>query len=86
MIIYDYIIQDPSGIHARPATQIAFFCMNQQDKIQIIHDGQTIDGSNVIEVMNLHAKCGDTLTFQIEGEQEEKTLEDLKERLLSLEQ
>ncbi|MDO4170130.1 MAG: HPr family phosphocarrier protein [Lachnospiraceae bacterium] len=85
MISYDYIIQDPSGIHARPATQIAFFGMNQQDKITIIHDGQMIDGSNVIEVMNLHAQCGDTLTFQIEGEQEEKTLEALREVLDSLE-
>lgn len=86
MKIIEYLIKDPSGIHARPATQIAFYAMNCPDKIQIVYGDQIIDGDNVIEVMNLRAQYGDKITFRIEGDQEEATLEGLLQVMESLEQ
>ena len=52
--------------------------------VQIEYKDQIIDGSDVLAIMSLYAKEGDTLSFYISGEDEDATMEDLLEVLKKL--
>ena len=67
MRMYDYVIEDPSGIHAYPATVIAGCFFKHNSMVQIEYKDQIIDGSDVLAIMSLYAKEGDTLSFYISG-------------------
>ena len=84
MRMYDYVIEDPSGIHAYPATAIAGCFDKHKSMVQIEYKDQIIDGSDVLAIMSLYAKEGDTLSFYISGEDEDATMEDLLEVLKKL--
>ena len=84
MRMYDYVIEDPSGIHAYPATTIAGCFFKHNSMVQIEYKDQIIDGSDVLAIMSLYAKEGDTLSFYISGEDEDATMEDLLEVLKKL--
>lgn len=84
MRMYDYVIEDPSGIHAYPATVIAGCFFKHNSMVQIEYKDQIIDGSDVLAIMSLYAKEGDTLSFYISGEDEDAAMEDLLEVLKGL--
>ena len=77
-----YVIQDPLGIHARPAGQLAKTAMAWKDcDIKITVNDKTVDAKRIMGVMQLGAKGGDTLTLAISGSGEEEAAAALEEFL-----
>ena len=69
---FTYVIQDPLGIHARPAGQLAKTAATFADcDIKVSANGQTADAKRIMGVMGLGVKGGDTVKLTIEGEDEE---------------
>ena len=77
-----YVIQDPLGIHARPAGQLvkAASAWKESD-IKITVNGKTVDAKRIMGVMQLGAKGGNTLTLEISGGEEDKAAAALEEFL-----
>lgn len=68
MTTFDYVIQDPLGIHARPAGQLAKTAGGFPDcDIKITVNDKTADAKRIMALMKLGAKQGHTLTVTCEG-------------------
>jgi phosphotransferase system HPr (HPr) family protein len=68
---FEYTIKDPNGIHARPA---GFFVQELQkyaSSVSIAKDGASCDGKKLFALMKLRVKANETITIQVEGNDEE---------------
>ena len=69
---FTYTITDPIGIHARPAGLLAKAAKALDSTITIAKaDGKSAAANKLMAVMGLGVKTGETITFTIEGGDEE---------------
>ena len=66
---FQYTVTDPMGIHARPAGLLVKAAKPLNSTITISKgDGKSANATKLMAVMGLGIKCGDTVTFTVEGE------------------
>lgn len=70
-----YLVTNPMGVHARPCALFAQCCVNFKSAVTVETKGKTADGRNCLELLDLKAQKGDTLTVQVTGEDEDLALE-----------
>ena len=75
---FDYTINDPLGIHARPAGLLAKEAKKFTSVCTITRDGQTKKLTQLMMLMSMGIKQGDTVTIQAEGPDEDAAIEALK--------
>lgn len=76
---FTYTITDPLGIHARPAGQVAKLAKTYADTvITITKDGNAAKASQLMKLMGLGVKQGDTVLVTAEGSSEEEAIAALK--------
>lgn len=75
---FDYVITDEVGIHARPAGILVKECKKYASKISVVKDGKSAVASKLMALMGLGVKCGDTVTVQVEGDDEDAAYEAIK--------
>lgn len=76
---FTYTITDPLGIHARPAGQVAKLAKGYGDTvITISKNGSVAKASQLMKLMSLAIKQGDTVLVTAEGPREEEAMEALK--------
>ncbi len=78
---FEYIINDPEGIHARPAGLFVKEAGKYASKIMIGKDGKEVDAKRIFGIMSLGVKKGNTVTLRIEGEDEDVAAAALEEFL-----
>ena len=64
MVSFAYTLTDPMGLHMRPVIRCGT---------------RSADAKSILNVMALAAKCGETVTIEVSGEDEEATLQELRE-------
>ncbi len=67
---FRYRVEDPNGMHARPAGSLATFAKQFDSQIRISVGEKTADGKRLLSLMSLGATQGSELQFSIEGEDE----------------
>ena len=65
-------VENPMGMHARPAALLAQLCVGLSSSVRIFCNEKTASGNNVLELLSLSAKKGDHLLVEVEGEKEEE--------------
>ena len=75
---FDYTINDPLGIHARPAGLLAKEAKKFTSVCTITRDGQTKKLTQLMMLMSMGIRQGDTVTIQAEGPDEDAAIEALK--------
>lgn len=76
---FEHTIQDPLGIHARPAGQIAKLAKAYADvTITISKNGMAAKASQLMKLMSLSVKQGDVVTVTAEGASEDAAITELK--------
>lgn len=60
-------VADPSGLHIRPAYLFARMANQYESSIEIVKDGQSVNGKSVLEIMMLAATCDTVLTIVARG-------------------
>ncbi len=69
---FTHIVKDPLGIHARPAGLIAKLAKSYADTTVTITKGaKTVKASQLMMLMSLAVKHGDSVTVQLTGPNEE---------------
>lgn len=68
---FNYCIKDEIGIHARPAGLLVKEAKNFTSKATLVKGEKSADLTKLMAIMSLGVKCGDTITVQVEGEDEE---------------
>ena len=72
MKTFDYTIKDAIGIHARPAGNLVKLIKGFSSTVTIEKEGKPpINGSALMKLMGLGVKCGETVKFTVEGDDED---------------
>lgn len=66
-----YTIQNPTGIHARPAKKIVTTANSFPCSIFLVKNGKRSSAKSLVGVLSVGAKYQDEITVIAEGEQEE---------------
>ena len=75
---FQYVIQDPVGLHARPAGLLVKQAAGFQSKVTMESGGKSADARKLIMLMSLGIKQGMEVTCKVEGEDEDAALEALQ--------
>ena len=76
---FNYVINDPLGLHARPAGLLAKLAKPYADTVITVTRGdKTVKASQLMKLMSLAAKNGDEVVVAAEGPQEEEAIAALK--------
>ena len=72
MITFTHVIQDPMGLHARPAGMLAKAASAYPCSITVTTSAGTGDAKRLMSIMRLAAKAGTELTIACDGDLEEE--------------
>ena len=72
-------INNETGLHARPATEISKAAMKYPCEVNIIFNGKTISAKSPLMIMAAGIKSKTEIEISCDGEGEEKALEEIKE-------
>ncbi|MBQ3089761.1 MAG: HPr family phosphocarrier protein [Oscillospiraceae bacterium] len=76
---FTYVINDPLGLHARPAGLLAKAAKPYADTVVTITKGdKTVKATQLMKLMSLAAKNGDEVTVAAEGPAEAEAIAALK--------
>ena len=78
MKTFEYTIKDELGIHARPAGLLAKEAKKFESECTITKDGKTKKLSQLMMLMSLGVKQGDTVTVAADGADEDTAIAELK--------
>lgn len=70
-------VKNSLGLHTRPATLIVKLLQNSNSDVHFTHKKQTINAKSILSILTLAAAKKSSITITIEGEDAEKTMEDL---------
>ena len=80
MMKIEHTVKDPLGIHARPAGLIAKLAKGYADTVITIEkNGNVAKASQLMKLMGLGVKNGDTVVVAVEGGNEEAAFAAMKE-------
>lgn len=75
---FQYTITDSVGLHARPAGMLVKEVKNYESNVTIVKDGKSCDASKLMMLMSLGVKCGDEITVEVTGADEETAVAELE--------
>ena len=78
MIETELTVRNRAGIHTRPAASIVKLAAKFQSDVFLIKDGFEINAKSIIGVMTLAADQGSTIILKINGNDEQKAVEEIK--------
>lgn len=78
-------VKNPTGLHARPASQMVQFCKGFPEKITLVAGERRVDPKSIITILAGGLKQGTSLTVQVEGEHEQEVCEKVVAFIESLE-
>ena len=70
MITYKYVISDKQGLHATNAMSLCRAACGYESSIDLKSDKKTADCKNVLSLMSLGARQGESLELEVEGPDE----------------
>ena len=79
MVKKDVVVKNVSGLHARPGSTLVELALTFNSDIKLIHNDNTINAKEILEVMMGNINCGDKLTVLVEGDDEQKALDTICE-------
>ena len=72
---FTYVIQDPLGIHARPAGLLVKAAKEFADtEITLTKGDKTVKGTQLMKLMGLGVKTGDSITVSASGASEDAAI------------
>ncbi|NLJ98055.1 MAG: HPr family phosphocarrier protein [Tissierellia bacterium] len=79
MIVKKVILNNESGLHARPAALFVQTANKFISDVYIELDGTKVDGKSIVGVMSLGAFHGEEITLMAKGEDAEEALNELSQ-------
>ena len=75
---FTYQIEDPNGMHARPAGKLATFAKQFSSSVRVSAGEKEADGKRLLALMSLGATRGTVLHFVLEGDDEATACRELE--------
>ena len=68
IVVYELVIENQSGLHARPAAAFVKTANRFRAEITVTKDGDSVNGKSIMGLLTLAAARGTTLVIEAEGE------------------
>ncbi len=78
MVHVDIVISNELGLHARAAARFVEVATGYSCEVWISKDGNRVNGKSIMGILTLAAARGETVTVEVDGENEAVALEELK--------
>lgn len=78
---FDMVVEDPAGLHARPAAAWAQAARQSGLRVRVRHGAAVADGRNLVALLQLGLRAGDRVVISAEGEDAAAGLARLRARL-----
>ncbi|WP_099320757.1 MULTISPECIES: HPr family phosphocarrier protein [unclassified Anaerococcus] len=78
------IVENETGLHARPAASLVQFVKNYSGEVKIIKDGKEANAKSIFNVMSLGIAKGAEIELVIDGEDDEKFADQLVDFIKNL--
>ena len=75
---FEYTITDEVGIHARPAGILVKEAKQYNSKIVVKLGDKAAEATKLMALMGMGVKKGDTVTVEVEGDDEDTAVNDMK--------
>lgn len=80
----ELVIENETGLHARPATNLTVLCQKFESDIKLISAQATINPKSIISILAGGFAKGTVFTLQVEGPDEEKAGEEITQYINEL--
>lgn len=74
MVSQKVVVQNPSGLHLRPAGNLCKEALKFKSKIELLMDGTEANAKSVLSVLGACIKNGDEVEYRCTGPDEEAAL------------
>ncbi len=81
----EIIINNPTGLHARPASQLVMECKNFQSEITLLKGDQSANAKSIMSIMAMAITGGDHIQVAAEGPDATEAVEAIAKFLETLE-
>lgn len=78
---WEYKVTNPQGLHARPAGLLVREARKYVSRVLLESGGKRADAGDLMELMDLDARCGDTVAVTVSGEDEEAASQGIRQVL-----
>jgi len=68
IVVYELVIENRSGLHARPAAAFVKTANRFRAEITVTKDGDSVNGKSIMGLLTLAAARGTKLVIEAEGE------------------
>ena len=72
-------LENETGLHARPATELAKIAMKYPCDIKLIANGKTVDAKSPLMIMSAGIKQRTEIEIKCNGEKEEEAINEIEE-------
>lgn len=79
MIQKEYTLNNPQGLHARPASLLVQVATQSNSQVTLIKNEREYNAKSILGVLSLGAQKGDTLEIRIDGPDEVETENKIQE-------
>ena len=77
MVKNTIILKNETGLHARPACELAKLAASFQSTIKLYVNGKTIDAKSILGIMAAGIKYNTEIEIECDGEDEERALSEI---------
>ncbi|CAG1007723.1 PTS system, fructose-specific IIA component,PTS-EI.PTSI, ptsI; phosphotransferase system, enzyme I, PtsI,PTS-HPR.FRUB, fruB, fpr; phosphocarrier protein FPr [Anaerolineales bacterium] len=74
----EIVVQNRTGLHARPAKVLVNLAKKFKSDIHIQYNNKRVNAKSMVSVLTLGAACGSEITLQVDGADEETALAELE--------
>lgn len=79
MLSKTFTLESETGLHARPATELAKIAMKYPCDIKLIANGKTVNTKSPLMIMSAGIKQKTDVEVQCDGEKEEEAMKEIEE-------
>lgn len=83
MLSQKITVNNPSGLHLRPAGTLCNIAIKYQSLITFTYDGGTANAKSVLSVLGACVKCGDEIELICEGANEQEAMKAMVDAISS---
>jgi phosphocarrier protein len=79
MLEEEITVTNPKGIHARPSALIVKTAQQLDSSVRFTLHGETVDATNIMDVLSLGAAPGETILVSVDGGNEADAMARMRE-------
>ena len=84
MVSKKIVVSNPTGLHARPASELTQFCKSFTEKIILKGNGKDTDAKSIIALLTAGLKKGTEIEVVVEGADEQNVCDKVVEFITNL--